>query len=286
MAAKTVLFQGAAGEVTDALMVERLKAVGAAECDVLYMHTDMTFGLPAKGLRRRELLGALLGVIESLGVRTLVFPTFTFSFCNGEAYDVLNSKTPMGALNEYARQTGRGVRSLDPLLSVYVLGDPLNLVDNLSAYSIGPGSTYDRLHECGREARFLFFGADMRACFTYTHYMEAMAHSPYRYDREFTGAVIDENGVRREGMKAILYSTYANCRLNTVPVVYNAMKTKGRLREAAVGDGGFCCLREKDAHAAISELLAADPLCLTDGTYDDAVRDTSYDARERVVSVK
>lgn len=278
-----VLFHSVMGDVSTGRVKTALQAVGAADCDVLYIHTDMTFGLPA--IKRGELLAELLGVIESLGVGTLVFPTFTFSFCNNEPFDVQNSRTPMGALNDYVRKSRRGVRSADPLLSVYVLGDKLNLVDNLSEYSIGAGSNYERLHLCGKDVRFLFFGADMSACFTYTHYMEAAIGVPYRYNREFTGLIIDE-GQERPG-HAFLYSSYANCRLNPKPIVHDAMQKRGQLHKAPLGDAVLCCFREKDAHATITDLLTDDPLCLTDGKFDSSIRDTTYNpGGEHIVSVK
>jgi aminoglycoside 3-N-acetyltransferase len=279
----SVLFRSNAGDVSARQMKTALQSVGAADCDVLYIHTDMAFGLPA--VRRRYLLAELLHIIESLDIDTLVFPTFTFSFCNSEPFNVQKSCTPMGALNEYARKTGRGTRSVDPLLSVYVLGDAFDLVDNLSEYSIGKGSNYDRLHHCGKEIKFLFFGADMRECFTYTHYMEAIIGVPYRYDREFTGTIIDDGKFRSS--RAWLYSCYANCRLNPKPVVHDTMLKHGQLRMLPVGDGHFCCFREKDAYATISDLLTDNVLCLTDGSFDPAIQDITYNAgNERIVSVR
>lgn len=278
-----VLFHSGTGDVTVSQMKSSLQAVGAADCDVLYIHTDMTFGLPA--LKRGALLDELLAVIESLGVRSLVFPTFTFSFCNNEPFDVQNSRTPMGALNEHARKSGRGARSTDPLLSVYVLGDKLNLIDNLSEYSIGKGSNYDRLHHCGKEVKYLFFGADMRECFTYVHYMESIIGVPYRYNREFSGLVVDEGKSKQN--RVWLYSTYANCRLNPKPVVHDAMQKRGQLRKKPLGNAELCCFCEKDAYETITDLLTADPLCLTDGSFDLTVKDTAYNPHgDRIVSVR
>ncbi|MDR1276777.1 MAG: AAC(3) family N-acetyltransferase [Candidatus Accumulibacter sp.] len=281
-----VLFHSNRGGVSSSKMLEKLKRIQAGECDVLYIHTDMTFGLPAKGIRRGDLLASLLRIIEELRVATLVFPTFTFSFCNDEAYDVQNSKTPMGALNEYVRKTGRGARTHDPLLSVYVLGDKLNLVDDLSEYSIGQDSNYDRLRNCGKNVKFLFFGADMRACFTYTHYAEAVLGVPYRYDRKFVGTVIDEDGRESKNRKAFLYSTYANCNLNPKFVVYDAMVKKRQLRSENVGDSALCCFDEKDSYETISRLLDTDIFCLTDGKFDTNLKDTTYRREGRIVSVR
>ena len=279
----TILFKSRSGDLTVRRLTESLRAVNAAECDVLYIHTDMTFGLPA--MKRGQVLAALLSCLESLKVQSLVFPTFTFSFCNNEIFDVRNSRTPMGALNEFVRRTGRGIRSADPLLSIYVLGDPLNLTNDLGPSSIGRNSSYDRLRNCGREVRFLFLGADMRECFTYTHYMEALLGVPYRYDREFTGTIVD--GEKQWESRATLYSSYANCRLNPKAVVHDAMKRLGQLEIAPAGDGQICCFREQAAFETISDLLRKDRLCLTDGTFDPTIKDTAYNpARERIVSVR
>lgn len=278
-----VLFHSPNGDVCAQNFVENLKSIGAAECDVLYIHTDIAFGLPA--LKRGHLLEEMLNVLDSLGVGTLVFPTFTFSFCNNEPFNVQKSRTAMGAINEYIRKSGRGVRTVDPLLSVYVVGDKLNLVDNLSEYSIGIGSNYDRLHTCGKEVKFLFLGADMRACFTYTHYMEAAVEVPYRYNREFSGTIVD-NG-QEKFSQFFLYSSYANCRLNPVPIVHDTMQKRRQLQKAVVGTGNICCFSEKDAYSTISDLLSDNPLLLTDGTFDAAVRDTTYNPNgDYIVSVR
>jgi len=279
----SILFHSKNGGVTARQMKSALCDIGAADCDVLYIHTDMRFGLPA--LKRGQLLAELIAILESLKVKTLIFPTFTFSFCNGESFDVQNSRTPMGAINEYVRKRGGGVRSTDPLLSVYVLGDTLNLLDGLSEYSIGSGSNYDRLHHCGKEVKFLFFGADMRECFTYTHYMEAIIGVPYRYNREFSGTVID--GENTYEKKVWLYSCYANVRLNPVPVVYNSMNKRGQLQTTDIGVGQLCCFREQDSFMTISDILADNPLCLIDGSFDFTQKDTRYNINnERIISVR
>ena len=280
----TPLFTSQSGVISPRTIRDALHAVRAQECDVLYIHTGMRFGTPAGGISRKALLGSLLDALESLGVGTLIFPTFTFSFCNNEAYDRQKSPSQMGALNEFARKSGKGVRSADPLLSVYVIGKRTDLAENLSQYSIGEGSNYDKLHRCGEKVKFLFFGADMRECFTYTHYMEAILKSPYRYNREFSGTIID-NGQSRPAT-CYLYSSYANCTLNPEPVVYSEMKRRSQLLYTGLGDGTVLTLEEQDGFATIAELLEKDPYCLTDGTFDPARADRTYDNSVRVVSVK
>lgn len=277
-----LLFKDAQSEVKRNDLKSALLKVGVADCDVLYTHTDMTFGLPA--LPRKALLEELLALFLELGVKTLIFPTFTFSFCNNEIYDPLTSKSQMGAINEYMRKSGLGFRTLDPLLSVYVIGDPLNLNTRPGVESIGRDSTYDRLHNSGKEIKFLFFGADMSACFTYTHYMEALLNVPYRYPRKFLGKIMQ--GGQLEESAAILHTTYSNCVLNPVPITHNTMLAANQLHKQRVGAGSLCCFAEKDAFNTLSSMLSENELCLTDGSYDPAENRADYNrAGVRVVSV-
>lgn len=282
----TVLFNsGKNGQVSKHDVINALKKVKADECDVLYIHTDMTFGLPSQ--KRNILLAELYDAIASLNVKTLIFPTFTFSFCNQEIFDVRKTPTKMGALNEYVRKNVNGTRTSDPLLSVFVIGDEKNFTNNLGHYSIGENSNYDRIRACSDEVRFLFLGADMRQCFTYTHYMESVFSVPYRYNREFEGTIIDENGIAHEHEKYFLFSSYSNTRLNTIPVVYNEMNSRNLLKTVDLGDSGLQCFSKNDATCVISDLLSENIFCLTDGSFKEEEKNYIYNPNnEYIVSVK
>ena len=97
-----------------------LLEVGADDCETIFLHSDVMLGTPAKGFRRREYIATLYDAIARLGVKNLIVPTFTYSFCNNEVYDVRKSPTSMGALNEFIRKLPDRYRTLDPLLSVSV----------------------------------------------------------------------------------------------------------------------------------------------------------------------
>jgi aminoglycoside 3-N-acetyltransferase len=104
-------------------LVRAMKEVKADDCDALLIHTDLSFGLPTRELKRKELVEVLYDAICELGVKTLIFPTFTFSYGNREDFDVKNTKCKMGMLNEYVRKMPASVRSKDPLMSVCVIGE-------------------------------------------------------------------------------------------------------------------------------------------------------------------
>lgn len=91
-----VLFHGQHENVTYGKIVSAMKEIGADQCDVLFVHSEISFGMLEKGIRRNEIKELLLDAIKELNVKTLIFPTFTFSFCNQQVYDREKSPTADG----------------------------------------------------------------------------------------------------------------------------------------------------------------------------------------------
>ena len=191
--AKQLFLTNSGMQVTDENFVSALQQVNADKAKILFIHFGMNFGTPNMDYKRDEILGAIYGAIRALDVKTILFPTFTFSFPNGKDYDVKKSKSKMGALNEYARRQPEAIRSLDPLMSVTLIGDKKYLATGVGRESVGRDCTFDMLHhEDG--VKFLFLGTRPQECFTYTHYIEWAMKVPYRYDRDFTGTIRADGG--------------------------------------------------------------------------------------------
>ena len=140
----TSLFQDKSGNIiTDETIKEALIMVGADRCDTLFIHSDVMFGTPISGLRRKEFLGILFDQVQQLNVKNIVVPTFTYSFPNHEVYDIEKSKTSMGAFNEFIRKMEGRCRTDDPLLSVSVPEALRANFDHISNHSLGAGSAFD-----------------------------------------------------------------------------------------------------------------------------------------------
>lgn len=181
--------------ISDVQIRESLMDMGAHDCDVLYIHSALNFGLPNMEIKNGQLLKCLLDTIELLNVPTVVMPTFTFSFCNGKSYDPLTSKSRMGALNEFFRKQDGVIRSNDPLMSVALKGKDTYLATNVGTHSISDGSTFDMIHHKSG-VKFLFIGPRIGDCLTYMHYLEWLFDVDYRYIRHFIGEIID-NGTSK-----------------------------------------------------------------------------------------
>lgn len=218
-----------------------MKKVGAADAEILFIHFGMTFGTPNTELKRDEILGAIYSAIQNLGVKTIIFPTFTFSFPNGKDYNVAKSKSKMGALNEYVRRRPEAVRSIDPLMSVTLVGDKKYLATEIGHESCGKDCIFDLLRkESG--VKFLFLGTSPAECFTYTHYIEWALNVPYRYNRQFTGKIITPEKTYEDTYTLFVrYEGVIPGANDFQPTLLNA---KVALKEN-IGDAAVYCVDEK-----------------------------------------
>ena len=240
------LFLSSDGSAVTASDLRRcLERTGAGGASCLFIHSELSFGVPNLELGRNGLLQSILDAVLELGTPTICLPTFTFSFCNGEVYDARRSRSHMGAFNEFVRKHPDAVRSADPLMSCVALGTGLSIVRDIGTHSVGVGSTFDMLHRSGG-ARFLFLGANPALCFTYVHYVEAIRGVPYRYRCEFRGTVIGADGSRGEAVYT-LYVRYPG----VVPSGRGELKAHltrlGLMRTARCGDSEIAVVDENVA---------------------------------------
>ncbi len=275
------LFQTADGRwITNRDILQCLQDVKAPDCDLLYMHSEMSFGLPNPDLGRRGLLEAVIEVLHATGVGTIVMPAFTFSFCNGTAFDAQRSKSQMGALNEFFRGLPESERSPDPLMSVAVSGRYKGIIRDLPHTSLGRGGTFDRIHDLGDKVRFLFLGVSPAKCFTYTHYVEKRLEVPYRYDREFKGTVTDGGKAREETWT--LFVRYEGVVPTGSTRFVDAMRGERVMLEVQCGDSYISSIAEPAGYRAIENRLLGDIDYFLATPYSREHQDTHFYAENMV----
>jgi aminoglycoside 3-N-acetyltransferase len=250
---ETVLFQSRDGtQVTNTGVLQCLEQVRAFDAKFLFIHSELRFGTPNPALTKRELLGALVEAIRQLNVPTLCVPTFTFSFCNGEDFDVEKSRSKMGVLNEYIRTLPDSVRSRDPLMSVAALGEDMSVVRDLGRHSIGENSTFDKLRRLGG-TRFLFLGAKPSECMTYVHYVEERYGVPYRYNRDFTGSITDSAGTTQETYT--LFVRYHGVIPSQTGEYEEYLLNSGLMSRVACGNGFISAVDEPIVYDTVAQML-------------------------------
>lgn len=249
----TVLFTNGDTPVTYGDIVSALERLGANRCDVLFVHSDISFGKIDRGIKRKELLLFLWDALQEMGVQTLMFPTFTFSFCNREDYDVQFSPTAMGMLPEYIRKQENVYRSNDPILSVAIVGNTKGFEKMTGTSSCGEGGIFHQIHTSGKKVKFLFLGTSVMKCFTFLHYVEEVKQVPYRYIREFTGNVIRDG--RAEKKTVQLYVRYKGVTATLPGDFDKQLLERGIMRTENVGASSISLVDEKKSFEYISEML-------------------------------
>ena len=269
--------------VTNKSMLETLLSIGADKCDVLYIHTSLSFGQPNPQLKKSALLGELLNVIKSLGVKTVCMPTFTFSFCNGLDYNPATSASRMGVLNEFFRKQEGVIRSADPLMSVALMGEDKDLVTGVGHVSCGENSTFDKLRHRDN-VKFLFLGPKIGDCLTYMHYLEWLFSVDYRYNRVFRGNVTIGDKTSME--EYALFVRYNSVLPNTESYVYEQrMYDNGTAFITPCGDGTISIVDEKSATKEYKKCLDENPYYFVNFEKGIFVKDKTFKLDHEMVAM-
>lgn len=181
--------------------LDALEQIGIKNGDAVCVHTELfTLGKPllVKDEFLRVLLHCFYEVIGKNG--TLIMPTFTYSFCKNQIYDKLNSRSTMGVLTEFFRYQNGVVRTNDPIFSFAINGANKDAFLSDTKSCFGKNSVYDVLKNM--EGKIVLLGTQ-KLGYTFTHYIEEQAEVSYRYFKEFSGKIVDENG--KISSKSILY---------------------------------------------------------------------------------
>ncbi len=185
-------------------LLKALREAGIAEGDVVFFHVCFDQLGPFEESTNEEEQNRILFEIlqEAVGaLGTIAIPTYTFSFCRGEPFDVESTPTRGGPWStsasflEYFRSQKQVRRSRDPIHSVCALGPQASyLVDNVPNTCFGSNSVHERLHQIGGKVCTIGVGLEES---TFQHHVEEMVGVPFRFKKLFTGK-IRENGVARQ----------------------------------------------------------------------------------------
>jgi len=122
---------------------------------------------------------------------TVIVPTFTYSFRRKQLYDVNKSITDpnIGILSENFRKHKNSYRNLDPIFSFAAIGKDKDIILRKSNKCFGKNSVFDNLFN--KNAKIISIGVEFTHGITEFLHVERLANVFYRYERTFTGQIID-----------------------------------------------------------------------------------------------
>lgn len=193
-------------------------------------------------------------------IGTLAVPTFNFGFARGEPYDPLNTPSQkMGVFSEYVRQQPGVLRTTHPLQSLAMLGRwAADLAKRDTPSAFDPGGPFDRMLEL--DFKILLLGADIDAI-SLIHYSEQRLNVPYRYWKEFTGAVLTPKGWQMRTYSMFARDMDLDPHLTLHPV-QEVLQARGLWHAVPLNYGQVSLVRMRDLVSVVDEFLSADPYSL------------------------
>ena len=230
---------------------------GLARDDIVLIHSDVSaFGklgdIKSRKLFLNEILKSFFNVIGNDG--TLIVPTYSYSFCNNQEFDVKRTKSTVGVFSEHVRTLNLSVRSKDPIFSHAGIGKYANvLLNNIGSECFGKDSFFDRIFKLN--GKIMNFGKFFDI--TFLHYIEKDYNVSYRFDKIFSGAIIDEHGNKHHKE----FKFYVRVKENDRKVVYdmtrlgNELERRGLLNRASLGNSAILCSKIMDCYNVGIEML-------------------------------
>lgn len=238
-------------------LLKALKELGINDGDDLCVHSAIhAFGLPAvKDLQKLSgptflgnFVDALKAAVGTAG--TLLMPTFTYSFCKNEPYDLQSSPSTVGVLTEYFRKLPETRRTGDPIFSFAVWGKRTAEYLKISPFCFGVNSVFDKLYR--NRGKIVFFGTSVGSM-TFIHYVENLFKVPYRYDKTFTGEII-ESGVLTSSSCVYYVRDINRKSIFNTAILRNFAISTDNLKQVPYGAGVITVV---DAFRLCNDLLSA-----------------------------
>lgn len=250
------LFKHDDREYTEDNIVTALHEAGVVAGDSIYVHSAlMTFGKLIRGVKRDQFTGAFISALRTVigDDGHLMMPTFSYSFCNQEMFDVQETPSTVGLLTEAFRKSPGVQRTSEAIFSSAIEGPNSDYFLDVDQSCFGTQSIFEKLYD--HDAKFVFLGDTLDL--TFIHFVEQRMGVPYRYIKVFPGTIFD-NGKQRET------EFYFNVRYMDAGIEYDmdglagSMRSSGILHSASLGASTVRVVTAKDAFDHIHQGIRSD----------------------------
>lgn len=238
-------------------LVEGFRKLGVKVGDTLLVHSSYKSlgevdGGPSTVIRALE---ATVGTDKD---GTLIMPTFNFDFNKGQPWDVRATPSKMGVLTELVRQDPRAKRVFHPFYSFAILGKHAEQLGSLrykSAYE--RNSVFGKLRDL--DGKIMVIGLSYNNSMTFFHHIEQMEGVDYRFLKQFTGQVTDENGSTYTDTFEMLVRDIDKGVMTMVDPMGALMEEAGVIKSARIGDANVKLMKANEVYAFTAREMKRDP---------------------------
>ena len=236
-------------------LVEGFRELGVEEGDTLLVHSSYkSFGEVEGG--PQTVIRALEAALGPDG--TLIMPTFNFDFNKGAPWDVRTTPSKMGVLTELVRKDPRAKRVFHPFYSFAILGKHAEMLGSLrykSSYE--RNSVFGKLRDL--DGKIMVIGLSYTNSMTFFHHIEQMEGVDYRFLKQFTGEVTDENGNTYTDTFEMLVRDIDKGVITEVNPMGELMEKAGVIRSAKIGEADVKLMKANEVYEFTAREMKRDP---------------------------
>ena len=188
---------------------KKLVQLGLKKNDIVFSHSNLAFfgKIKEKDNICKIFLKTIFEIIGPNG--TLIVPTFTYSI--NKIFNKKKTPSVCGVFSEYTRQTSLGLRSKDPIFSIYAIGKYakyLTKIKSLNNYEcFGEDSFFYKFYKLS--GKIMNFNDTCAS--THVHLFEKFLNVNYRKNKVFNCTIL-ENSKRKK--RNIIFYCVKNLRKN------------------------------------------------------------------------
>ena len=236
-------------------LVAEFKRIGLEEKDVVFLHSSFkSFGGVEGG--PQTVIDALISTLGNEG--TLIVPRFNFDFCTyGTPWDIRTTPSHMGIITEFVRKDPRSFSVFHPIYSFSIIGKHAKeLVKHRYKGSYSKDSIFHKLRIL--DAKILQIDRVYKGT-TMFHYVEEMLGVDYRYFKNFTGIVTNENGRSYEDTFNIYVRDLESGFVTNVLPIGKILEEEGVLKIDRIGDATTWYMKAEDMYRVTADAIKKNP---------------------------
>jgi aminoglycoside 3-N-acetyltransferase len=241
-------------------LIEGFRDVGVEEGDTLLVHSSYKSFGPVDG-GPQTVIRALEAALGTEGGGTLIMPTFNFDFNKGAPWDVRKTPSKMGVLTELVRENPRAKRVFHPFYSFAVLGKHAGMLGSLrykSAYE--RNSVFGKLRDL--DGKIMVIGLSYTNSMTFFHHIEQMEGVDYRFLKQFTGEVTDENGDTYTDTFEMLVRNIDKSVITEVDPMGELMEDAGIIKIRKIGEADVKLMKANEVYEFTAREMKRNPFLL------------------------
>jgi aminoglycoside 3-N-acetyltransferase len=240
---------------------DAFNGLGVCKSDVVMIHGNA--GVAAQyidippGERIKKLFDEIVDAMNPNG--TIIVPTFSYSFTEGNIFDPSITPSKVGQFSEYFRLMEGVKRTRHPIFSVGVKGAQSKLIESADITTcFGKNSIFQYLHDV--DAKIICMGCDFERV-TFSHFVEQSVGVPYRYLKNFEGMIREQAKIERVITSYYVRDIELQYQLD-LKRLKRKLEDENALKVASFGRFNFISVSARDFYRIARGLLLSDPFSL------------------------